>query len=164
MDTLYSIDSALLAVIEDGFVVDEETGEILFSSDGIDELVATREEKLEACAVVVKTLEAKSAALKDESRKLQERAKSAENQAKRLKNYILDSMHFFGDRKVETTMAVLSLRRTKRVEVDDDKLADVWFQVKMTKTPDKTAIRKAIESGETIEGAEIVESDSLQVK
>lgn len=163
--SLYQIDNAVLTVLEDGLVFDEETGEILFDPNNLDELEVERNAKLESVALFVKSLEAESAAMREEERKLAERRGRNERKAERLRKYISDSMQRFGDTKLETARVSLGFRRSESVEIVDQAALPVEFlKVKMTETPDKTAIKKAIKSGATVEGAALVENKNLQIK
>lgn len=57
----------------------------------------------------------------------------------------------------------LSFRKsTQTIVTDVDELNDVF--VKLKKEPDKTAIKKAIQSGEDVAGAYLKEVENLQVK
>ena len=163
--SLYQIDNAVLTVLEDGLVFDEETGEILFDPDNLDELEVERNAKLEAVALFVKSLEAESAAMREEERKLAERRGRNERKAERLRKYISDSMQRFGDTKLETARVSLGFRRSESVEVVDQAALPVEFvKVKMTETADKAAIKKALKAGQQVAGAQLVENKNLQIK
>lgn len=58
----------------------------------------------------------------------------------------------------------LSTRVSKSVEVDSDFSDPNFGRVVATFKPDKVAIKKAIESGETVEGARLVERENLHIK
>ena len=163
--SLYQIDNAVLTVLEDGLVFDEETGEILFDPDNLDELEVERNAKLEAVALFIKSLEAESAAMSEEERKLAERRGRNDRKAERLRRYLSDSMQRFGDTKLETARVSLGFRRSESVEVIDQAALPVEFiKVKMTETPDKAAIKKALKAGQQVAGAQLVENKNLQIK
>lgn len=163
--SLYQIDNAVLTVLEDGLVFDEETGEILFDPDNLDELEVERNAKLEAVALFVKSLEAEAAAMREEERKLAERRGRNERKAERLRKYISDSMQRFGDTKLETARVSLGFRRSESVEVVDQTALPIEFvKVKMTETADKAAIKKALKEGQQVAGAQLVENKNLQIK
>ena len=60
----------------------------------------------------------------------------------------------------------LSTRKSKSVEVniDTNDLPKEFKSIKVTEAPDKTAIKKAIESGKEVEGCRIVENINLAIK
>lgn len=163
--SLYEIDKAVFTVLDDGLVVDEETGEIVFDADKLDALETKRNTKLEAVALYIKSLEAEAAAMKAEEKALAERRAVREKEAERLRRYLSDSMQALGDTKLETARVALSFRKSESVVIEDQAALPVEFlKVKMTETPDKTAIKKAIKSGATVEGAALVENKNLQIK
>lgn len=162
--SLYELDQAVLAVLDNGLVFDEETGEVLFDEDNFDQLEGERESKIEAVALYIKGLEAEAAAIKVEEKTLADRRAVKERKAERLRRYVSDSMTLFGDNKIETARVALSFRKSEAVEITDATAlrADLWKQP--APTPDKTAIKKAIKAGEVVEGAEIVTRQNLQIK
>lgn len=164
MSSLYELDQAVLTVLEDGLVFDEETGEILFDEDNFAALEGERNDKLEAVALFVKSLEADAAAIKAEEKTLAERRGVKERKAERLRKYISDSMQLFGDTKLETPRCMLSFRKSDAVEITDATLIreDLWKHP--APQPDKAAIKKALKAGEEIDGAQIVTRQNLQIR
>lgn len=162
--SLYELDGAVLTVLENGLVFDEETGEVLFDEDNFAQLEGERNDKLEAVALFVKSLEAEAAAMKAEEKALAERRGVKERKAERLRRYLSDSMQLFGDTKLETTRCSLSFRKSEAVEITDPNALrpDLWKQP--APQPDKTAIKKAIKAGEVVTGAQIVTRQNLQIK
>ncbi|MEI9966198.1 MAG: siphovirus Gp157 family protein [Candidatus Moraniibacteriota bacterium] len=70
-----------------------------------------------------------------------------------------------GIKKVETDIAKLSFRESKTVEIDNIALLPERFVVtKTSRTPDKKAIKEALENGEEVSGARIEEHQNLQIK
>ena len=164
MSSLYELDQMMLTVLDNGLVFDEETGEIIFDADSLEELEVERNAKLESVALYVKSLEAEAAAIKAEEKALAERRAVKEKKAERLRGYVSDSMQAFGDTKLETPRVALSFRKSQVVEIwDADKLPqEYWKQA--APTPDKTAIKKAIKGGAEISGASLVDRSNLQIK
>ena len=70
-----------------------------------------------------------------------------------------------GDPTFETSKCKLSFRKSKTVEVPNIDLLDPAFIVTKTEiTPDKKAIKAAIEAGENVAGAFIEEKQNIQIK
>lgn len=162
---LYEINQAIENVIEYGFHFNEETGEILFEADDLDGLQSALNEKLEACAVFVKDLEATVRAIKAEEHALASRRRTAEIKAERLKEYIACNMLQAGYSKLETPRCAVSIRKSKRTVIESE--ADIPEQFKTVVESvklDKTAIKKAINSGEEVPGAHVQVVDNLQIK
>lgn len=163
MPTLYHIDQAIMGVLLGGFVVDEETGEVLFDGDNLDELQAEYEAKLEACACYTKALEAEAAAIKAEEAALAERRKVKERKAEAMRRYIAASMGKFGTAKLETARCVLSFRKSETVEItDESKLLPTYVSFK--RVPNKAAIKRALKNGAQLKGARLVVNQNLQLK
>lgn len=162
MATLYELNGAVYEVLRGGLVFDEETGEVLFDENNIDALEMARNEKMEACALFIKDLEATAAAIKAEEKALQARRTAYEKRAQRLRDYLAYSMQEWGDTRLETPRTVLSWRKSEAVEVNEAELPREWY--KAVYSPDKAAIKAAIKAGEQVQGAQIVERQNLQIK
>jgi len=161
---LYDMDKAINDVLENGFSVDEETGEILFETTDLESLEISKEEKLENIGLFIKALDADAKAIKEEEQNLATRRKRKEAKAEYLRTYISNFMASIEQTSFETPRVSLSFRKSTQVEVDDFELPAKWFKKKITKAPDKTAIKKALQNGEKIQGAKIVTKNNLQLK
>ena len=151
---LYEIDEAILACI------DQETGEII-DGDKLDALQIERETKLENVALWIKDLTAEAAALKAEKQAFAERQKAAETKAESLKKWLADAL---AGEKFKTTRVAVSFRKTKSVAISDIWELDESFVKYGEPTADKAAIKKAIEAGQEVSGAFLVEGTSMTVK
>lgn len=154
MATLYDIDEKILACI------DQETGEII-DPEQLDALQIEREAKLENVALWIKDLKAEAEALKAEKQAFADRQKAAEAKAESLKKWLADAL---GGEKFKTTRVAVSFRKTKSVQVSDIWALDESFIKYAEPTADKSAIKKAIEAGQEVNGATLVESLSLSIK
>lgn len=166
MATLYELREDLRTVIDGGLIFDEESGEILFDAQNLDELRAAFDEKLEACALFLKNLNAEAAAIKAEEQALAARRRQAERKAERLGAYITDCLQDKVDaHKFSTPRVALSLRKSESVVISDvSALHPGFLTIKTTETPNKTAIKAAIKRGEAVSGAVLVENANLQVR
>jgi hypothetical protein len=163
MPSLYEIDQQVLTVLDDGLVFDAETGEVLFDEDNFGQLELERNAKLEAVALYVKGLEADAAAIRAEEKALAARRQAKERKAERLREYLTSSMQMFGDAKLETARVALSFRRSGAVEIEDANLVPSSF-VSYAPKIDRMAIKKALQAGEYVHGAELVERCNIQIK
>ena len=110
-------------------------------------------------------LDAHAKAAKAEVERVQAIQKKAENGKKRLQEAIVAAMKACGKDKVETPTLRIFLRHTTATEVDDLEALPAEFKVtKVEEVADKTAIKKAIQAGEAVPGAHLVENVSLQIK
>ena len=161
---LYEIDDHIRAVIETGYSVDAETGEVLFDATDLDALEAAKADKLEACALVLKEQRALAQALKDEERRIAERRKAAERRAERLQGYVLAHMADVGG-GLETPRVKLSTRRSSAVVVDCQGCVPAEFvEFATVEKVGKAAIARAIKAGREVKGAHLEERVNLAVK
>lgn len=156
--TIYEID----AEIEN--CVDPETGE--FDEEKFNSLATAREEKVEQLIRFYKNTMALTAAIKAEEKRLKERKEVVENRAENLKKYIAYALD---GSKYESATAKIWYTHTKSTELPDGFVDwalehdrnDLLSYSKPT--ANKTAIKKAIESGEDIP-AKIVENTNTIIK
>ena len=151
---LYEIDEEILSCI------DADTGEIL-DADKLNALQIEREEKLENVALWIKNLKSDAEALKAEKQAFADRQKAAETKAESLKKWLTEAL---AGEKFKTTRVAVSFRKTKSVQVEDIWKLDDSFVKYAEPTADKAAIKKAIEAGQEVAGATLVENVSISVK
>jgi len=151
--TLYEIEEAITNC------VDLETGEII-DEQALAELQMARDEKVENIALWIKDLKAEAEALKAEKLALAHRQQVAENKAESLKNYLTAFLN--GD-KFKTAKVAISYRSSKSVNIYDEELIPKDFITYKPKY-NKADIKKAIDDGLDISGAEIIEKTSIQIK
>ena len=172
MATLYEIDSTIKTAIDSGFVVDPDTGEILDGAEQLEALEADRALKIENTALYIKNLISDVEAIKTEEAALHDRRTVLENKAGRLKNYLSDSLRSHEEDRFETARCVLSFRRSKAVEISDERnfvdmqraVGNMEFLVVNEPTINKKAISEAIKGGRVVPGCQVVERQNLQVR
>lgn len=170
MSNLYAIDSNIIELLENGFniaCIDEETGEIdeEKAAEYLESLQLDRKEKIENIAVYIKSLDSEAVAIKAEEKRLKDRREVKERKAEKLRDYLKTSMLMFNEKKFETARVALSFRASKTVIVSDfEKLDKAYIKEKVEYSADKTAIKKAIESGAKVDGAYIEEKQNLNIK
>lgn len=135
----------------------------------IEQALAINEDNFAAKSVdfgnAILNFKAMAAAAKAEKERLAAIQKRYENAYNRLDKALTAAMDATGHDKVETPTMRLSLRHTTATEVDDlDQLPAEYKTTKVEVVADKTAIKKAIQSGEAVPGAHLVENVSLQIK
>lgn len=121
--------------------------------------------KIENTCKVIKEIEADSIGIDEEIKRLSALKKQKENAVKKLKEYVEFEMNGIGLNKVEVKLFKISFRKSKVVKViDETKIPKEFIKVKITESISKTDLGKALKSGEIIEGAELVENKTLQIK
>ena len=143
-----------------------EEGEL--TPDLENELVINQTElqiKAESYAYAIKSLEGDVSIIDEEIKRLRALKEAKTNAIDRMKEAVVNAFQVYGITEVKSPTLKLSLRRSESVEViNQDQLPDAFVKAKTTYTPDKVAIKDAIKSGLTVEGAVIVENFSLQIK
>lgn len=155
MSSLYEINEQLLSCI------DTETGEIL-ETDKFDGLQIERSEKLENIALWYKNLQSEAQAYKTEKDLFAEKQKRSEKKADSLKNYLDTALK---GNKFNTVKVDISYRKSASVNVlDIDKLPEEYKKSVTTVSADKVELAKILKTGVSIDGAEIIESNNIQIK
>ena len=171
--TLYEINAQFVEAIElyeNGVdeVVDTETGEVRSLADVLNELHISREEKIENTVRYIKNLRADSESATAEAANLIERADRFDKKAEQLESYLLSQLG--ACKKLETPLYTLKVRVSKSTCCPTDeeaiqRLPEGFWNIKTTVkiTPDKKAIKAALEKGEKLEGCSIVENKRLSI-
>jgi DNA repair exonuclease SbcCD ATPase subunit len=126
------------------------------------------ERKADAWCWVIDQLRAQAAAQAEHAKRLGELAKATEQQADGLQERLISVLQKLdGD---ATSWALpehkITSRRSTAVEVAvaPSALPPRFQKVKMTYSADKTALKAALQAGEAVEGAELVERRSWTIK
>jgi hypothetical protein len=161
---LFEIDKTIREVLNQGFSVDPETGELLFETSDLVNLEATKKEKFLAIAKMVKENQAMIKAFKEEEKAMSTRRKSLENKNISLTQWALLNMGE-GD-KFEDAQAKISYSKgSESVEVlTIENLDPKYITEKYTHTADKKALKEALKSGEFIEGVTLVRNAQVRIK
>lgn len=153
---LFQIDDAIMACI------DQETGDIL-DVEKLDALEMEREKKISNTACLIKNLRADAEAIKAEKLKMGDRQKAKENLADRLENYLTN---YLCGLTFEDERCAISYRKSTSTEIAEDldlsTLPDGCKKINIE--ADKTAIKKALQSGEKIDGCALVVKNNIQIK
>ena len=169
---LYEINTEIAQLMQQ-LDVDEETGEILATSDDIlqqlHSLNMERSRILQYLAEVVLETRAEEAALKAEEERLAKRRAALEHKEERLMQ-VLDRE--CAGQKTNLGIATFHYRATSRVEVSDSTKAINWLRrhkysdCVRVKAPevDKTAVRKLLQRDISIPGIELVTGQSCSLR
>jgi hypothetical protein len=157
---IYKVGSAFESVVNmhaNGDLTDEQLKEAL---------VALEESKVEKCGNAICYLNMLKHGIEDmkaEEKRINTMRKALESRAKNLESafaYVLKNM---GDKEVITKYGVMKVRKNPPSVVIDDlsKVPTKFHHQKIEVTIDKTAIKKAIQSGEKVDGAHIEQGEKL---
>ena len=162
MKTLYNINNDYLELISQ---VEEAEGVL---TPELEQALTINKSELEVKSIayieVIKQRESLNERIDSEIKRLQALKKSNDTLVSKLKNNLLNAVNLFGN--YEAGFIKLSTRKSKQVVIDYDvnDLPKQYKVVKVTETADKVAIKKAIESGETVYGCRLVENVNLSIK
>ncbi len=144
--------------------VDGETG-MVFDISLLDQLEMERDKKIENALLYAEQLKADAKAIEEYVKDRQAVARAKKNTAESIKNWLIARMQEKGESKFETKRIRATLRITtanKTVITDGSLIPQEYLRTKIE--PDTTAIKAAIKAGETVPGAQLVDSVSLTVK
>lgn len=162
MSSLYNLTNDYLALQE--MAQNAETAEDMQAlDDTISSIADAIEVKGENYAKLIKCLDADNEGIKKEISRLQKAKKANENLVNRLKANMDESLKAVGSDKLKCGTFTFSYRKTKSVEILDLNALPSDYKAIEYK-PDKNAIKKAINDGEAVAGAALVEKNTLQLR
>lgn len=155
------LDEDAVIKLEDGQAVDAESGEVFSLTERLESLQIERERKIESVAFYLDDINVKLSQVDERIKQLQAIKKSLQSQEDRIGQYLLFAT---SNKGVETPNVMVKVRKSTRVEILSDVIIPQEYMTVKTKVePDKTAIKKAIKSGEAVPGAELKEYYSVSI-
>lgn len=148
--------------------IDEETGEIK-DPEILEELETELKNALTTkSAGIIKIIRQQEADIEMVDAEI-ERLKAVKERMKKgvegFKSYIKHNMLQMEVKKIETPLGNLSLRQTTATDIyDESVLPKEFLKEKITYTPSKTDIKKALQEGKEVLGARLIINTSLTVK
>ena len=146
-ELLEELEGELTPEIEEALIINEEN--FLDKSEGYIESIAYFKAKQEAADVRIK--------------EYQRIKRIAENAEKRLKERMQWAMEMMGRDKVEVGLHKLSLRSSTAVNITDEAHIPSQY-IKVETSVDKMALKKDLQAGIEVEGAELVTNKSIQIR
>lgn len=143
---------------------DTETGEIDTDiSQQLDNMLMEVNEKAVTIGSVYRAMTTEADDIDKEIKRLQAIKKRIDTQADNLKEYLSTNLQKLGIESVKGMYANISFRNSERCVVDEIKaIPEEYLRVEVK--PDLTTIKKAIKSGEEIDGAHIETVKNIQIK
>lgn len=161
--SLYRISMDLTQILAQ---LDELEGEITPEIDAA--LSITQEQavaKMTDYGLAILQLRGMEEQAKNEADRITKLRKTYANTADRLEAKVLEAMRLFGFDKIDTATLKISTRSSVRTVIDDvDQVPKAYKTVTFETVADKTAIKKAIQSGEDVGGAHLEENTTLQIR
>ena len=108
---LYEINNEIEEVINNGFSIDNETGEVMFEPSDLDSLNEQFDEKADNIACYIKDIDALNDSISNEIKALQERKKQNESKIEKLKSYLTDALEQRNMKKFESARNKITFRK-----------------------------------------------------
>ena len=160
--TLYELTDDYLRLLE--FAEDPECDPDVLK-DTLEGIEGSIEVKADGYAKVIKELTARKEALDAEVARLQNRSRTIDNNIKRIKENLTFCMVAIDKRKIKTDLFSFSVQKNQasvKFDIPEEEVPDEYMRIK--KEPDKTSIKKAIESGEEITWAHLEQSEGVRIR
>nr|DAT17988.1 MAG TPA: resistance protein [Caudoviricetes sp.] len=163
MNTLYDItlqyremlEKMLDTASEDGEVDEQVMHELAQAQDAL-------EVKAENCAAMYLEIDSEVERIKKFEGKIKTRRERLQNRRDRLKEYIDRNLTAAQIERIEGEFVNISYRKSEKVEIDNEaEIPEEYWRV--TKEPDKTAIKQALKAGISM-GAHLEQTKSIQIK
>jgi hypothetical protein len=137
-------------------------------ADTLEGLSGELEFKATNVAMLVRNLEASAEQIKIAEKSMADRRKAIESKAESIKRYLKDNMQRSGITKIESPYFALTIKKNPpSVIIDDATAIPAKFMVTPPApppSPDKTAIKAALQAGELVDGAHIEQGERLEIK
>ncbi len=162
MSNLYELASNYGTVLN--MLYDEEIDEQMIF-DTLESIEGEIEDKADNYAKIIKELEAKQKARKEEAKRLTDSAKVFENRVKALKNNLFNAMKETGKTKFATNLFSFNIAKNggKQALTIDGEVPEEYTKTIIENDTDK--IRKALENGENLPFAHLEpRGESLRIK
>jgi len=171
--SLYQIDKNLKEVLENGFVVDEETGEILFETADLEKLEMSVENKINNIIGFIKDTRIQADNYKKIAEDYKARSDSKKKKAEKLEKYLSDYLQAneMTDKK-EYLNGTTSFRKSNSLNITSDVDLENYLlgnedykqYLKTEYKFDKAGLKKEVQNGANIPFCEIRENNNLQIK
>ena len=159
---LYELSQAYRDVEESLASADEEM------PDGIELLKQIEhqlDDKLLACARVVKNMTSEAEAIKAEEHRLYQRRKALDSSAARLREYMQHEMQHAGLEKTKDAQFTVALQNNPpSVRLIDAKKVPVTYWIPQDAVLDKRRILDDLKAGGSVDGVEIEQGKSLRIR
>jgi hypothetical protein len=163
LEPLWKIDETLLALMDSiEYCPDDLRPELQAE---IELYLGKEAAKVDQTAHVLAALEYEEKAASDEMARLAERKRLAKASRDRLESYLCRIITARGGKPLKGDTNILSVRTSDAVVITDEAAVPAKFIVEktiVTKTPDKTLIKKAMKAGEDIPGVDLEFRSNLQ--
>lgn len=163
MTTLYAIAAEYQAAAAQLADMDLDAQTI---ADTLEGMAGALEVKAQSVAMVIRSMEADAAAIRQWAKDANQRATSIEGRAGELREYLSNTMQVSGILKISGPGVSMSFRRSAAVVIDSPDLVPDEFCVVPTPplpAPSKTLVGAALKAGRDVPGAHMEQRMNLQI-
>ena len=133
--------------------------------NALDEVQEQFDLKAESIIRYIRNLDAQSSALKAEEDRLAARRKAIDNKAAWLRDYIADQMRAMGLREVKAGIFEAKFRKNPAsLTITNKALIPAQYFIAQEPRIDNAAIKEALKAGQAIDGAELVQGETLAIR
>lgn len=158
--TLYTVSGEIMELFDE-YETDEEGEYDAEFLQKLKDLKMEQGEKRKAVGIVIKSKKAFLAALREEKKKIDNRIKSIDRDVNWLTDYLMADLQ--GEKMDTPEVRVWYTKTPNIVDIEDGvELSDEWMRI--TKTPNKTALKEALLDGEKIDGVRLIDKVSMVIK
>lgn len=163
MPNLYEIQENISLAINQGIIIDHETGEVIdFTPILLQQLIENKDNKIENIAVFIKNNLADMEAIVVEKKKLEQRLEQYQKKVDFLKKYLSDFLQKENIEKAEYPKAKIFFRSSEHIEVSENFDNPNFIRIK--KEIDKQSLKTALKGGSEIPGAQLIKKQNIQIK
>ena len=159
--TLYELTNDLLTLQAEQENADIDDQVFRDTLEGLD---GAFEDKCDGWAKWIRGMENDIKGMKEEESRLKLRRQRLETAVAKAKSTLSDYMRIVGKTKFKTALFNFGFRKSTHVVVLDATKAPEWALVQQVPKISLTAIKEHIDKGEDLNWAEVVETESLQIK
>lgn len=171
--SLYEIDKIMKEVLENGFSVNEETGEVFLKDEDLDKLDMAINDKINNIVGYIKDLDIQADNYKKVASDYQARSDNKKKRADRLRDYLSNYLQAnkMTDKK-EFKNGITSFRKSESLSITNDEDLIKYLGrsknykdcLKTKYEINKTDLKKYVKNGKKIPFCELVEKQNLQIK
>ncbi|MGZ8212917.1 MAG: siphovirus Gp157 family protein [Methylosarcina sp.] len=135
-------------------------------NDTLEAFTGELEDKAVNVAKFLRNMEAMAEAIKNAEADMAKRRKALENRVQWLKDYLKGNMEQTGITKIECPYFKLSVQNNPAAVhiLDEDAVPDEFKEKVISWKIDKTAIKKAIQAGQSVAGVSLISGTRLVIK
>ena len=159
MPTLYELKDKYLKLLD--LALEEDAAAFQDTLEALEDAI---EDKAENIVCVLKEMEGDINTLKAEEKRLKERRQALEKKKDHLRWYLQDELEVMNIPRLKTARFTISLRdNAPKVNVIDETLIPFNF-IKTAYSVDKKAVKEALENGEVVEGATLIQERGISIR